>query len=50
VRATLDAQNEVAKVETRTDNPALTDLITESEYSEYADHGEILYDERGLPR
>ena len=25
VKATLDAQNEVAKVETRTDNPALTD-------------------------
>lgn len=44
VRATLDAQNEVAKVETRADNPALTDLITETEYSEYADHGEILTD------
>jgi hypothetical protein len=44
VRATLDAQNEVAKVETRTDNPALTELITETEYSDYADHGEILTD------
>lgn len=44
VRATLDAQNEIAKVETRTDNPALTDLITETEYSDYADHGEILTD------
>ena len=44
VKATLDAQNEVAKVETRTDNPALTDLNTETEYSDYADHGEILTD------
>lgn len=44
VKATLDAQNEVAKVETRTDNPALTGLNTETEYSEYADHGEILTD------
>jgi len=44
VRATLDAQNEVAKVETRTDNPALTDLVTETEYSDYADHGEIATD------
>jgi hypothetical protein len=44
VKATLDAQNEVAKVETRTDNPALTDMITETEYSDYADHGEIATD------
>jgi hypothetical protein len=44
VKATLDAQNEVAKVETRTDNPALTDLNSETEYSDYADHGEILTD------
>ena len=44
VRATLDAENEVAKVETRTDNPALSNLNTETEYSEYADHGEILTD------
>jgi hypothetical protein len=44
VRATLDSANEVAKVETRTDNPALRDLITETEYSGYADHGEILTD------
>ena len=41
VKATLDSQNMVAKVETRTDNPALTDMLTETEYSEYADHGEI---------
>jgi len=44
VKATLDAQHEVAKVETRTDNPALTDLVTETEYSGYADHGEIATD------
>jgi hypothetical protein len=44
VKATLDAQYEVAKVETRTDNPALTDMITETEYSGYADHGEIATD------
>ena len=44
VKATLDAQNEVAKVETRTDNPALTDTLTETEYSDYADHGEIATD------
>ncbi len=44
VKATLDAQNEVAKVETRTDNPALSELSTETEYSDYADHGEILTD------
>ena len=44
VKATLDAKYEVAKVETRTENPALTDLITETEYSDYADHGEIATD------
>jgi hypothetical protein len=44
VRATLDAQNEVAKVETRSDNPALAELNTETEYSGYADHGEIATD------
>jgi hypothetical protein len=44
VKATLDAQNEVAKVETRSDNPALAGLITETEYSDYADHGEIATD------
>jgi hypothetical protein len=44
VKATLDAQYEIAKVETRTDNPALTDLATETEYSDYADHGEIATD------
>jgi hypothetical protein len=44
VKATLDAQEEVAKVETQTDKPALSDLVTETEYSDYADHGEIATD------
>lgn len=44
VKATLNAKNEVAKVETRPDNPALAELLTETEYSDYADHGEILTD------
>jgi hypothetical protein len=41
VKATLDAKNEVTKVETRTDNPTLGEMLTETEYSDYADHGEI---------
>ena len=44
VKATLDAKLEVAKVETRSDNPALADLVTETEYSGYAEHGEIATD------
>jgi hypothetical protein len=44
VKARLDAQNEVAMVETQTDNPGLRGLISETEYSDYADHGEILTD------
>jgi hypothetical protein len=44
VKATLDAKNFVSKVETRTDNPALSDMVTETDYSGYADHGEILTD------
>ena len=41
VKATLDAKNFVTKVETQSDNPA---LITETEYSDYADHGQIQTD------
>lgn len=41
VKATLDGKNEVATVDTRSENPALSDLNTETEYSDYADHGEI---------
>lgn len=44
VTATLDAKYFVTKVETRPDNPALTNLVTETQYSDYADHGEILTD------
>jgi hypothetical protein len=44
VTATLDAKNLITKVETRPDNPALTNLVTETEYSDYADHGEVLTD------
>ncbi len=44
VKATLDAKNQVAKVETRTDNPVLGDMVTETTYSDYADRGEIQTD------
>jgi hypothetical protein len=44
VTATLDSQNQIAKVETRSDNPALNAMNTETEYSGYADHGEIATD------
>lgn len=44
VTATLDSKNLVTKVETRPENPALTNLATETEYSDYADHGEVLTD------
>jgi hypothetical protein len=44
VKATLDSKNLVTKVETRPDNPALANLATETEYSDYADRGEVLTD------
>jgi hypothetical protein len=44
VRATLDSKNFVTKVETKPDNPALSNMIREVEYSDYADHGEVLTD------
>lgn len=44
VTATLDSKNFITKVETRSDNPALSNMATETEYSDYADHGEILTD------
>jgi hypothetical protein len=44
VKATLDAKNFVTKVETRPDNPALSNMATETEYSDYADHGDVLTD------
>ena len=44
VKATLDANNLVTKVETRSDNAALANLATQTEYSSYADRGEVLSD------
>lgn len=44
VTATLDAKYLVTKVETRPDNPALTNMVTETQYSDYADHGDVLTD------
>lgn len=44
VKATLDSNNFVTKVETRPDNPALANLATQTDYSNYADRGEILTD------
>jgi hypothetical protein len=44
VKATLDAKNFITKVETQTDNPALNNLVREADYSDYADHGDILTD------
>lgn len=44
VTATLDAKNFITKVVTKPDNAAATDLVYEAEYSDYADHGEILTD------
>ena len=44
VKATLDSSNFVTRVETRPDNPALANLATETDYSDYADRGEVLTD------
>lgn len=44
VTATLDSKFLITKVETRPDNPALANMATETEYSDYADHGEVLTD------
>ena len=41
VRATLDANNLVTRVETRSDTPA---LVTQTDYANYADRAEILTD------
>ena len=42
VKALLDADNLVTKVETRPDDPGLANLAGEVEYSNYADRGEVL--------
>jgi hypothetical protein len=44
VRATIDSNNLISRVETRSDNPALAALMTQTEYSNYADRAEILTD------
>ena len=44
VKATLDARNLVTKVETRPDNAARANMAIEADYSEYADHAEVLTD------
>ena len=44
VKATLDANNLMTKVEARADNPALANLNWEADYSNYADHAEVLSD------
>lgn len=41
MKATLDAKNFITKVETQSDN---ANLVREAEYTDYADHGEILTD------
>ena len=44
LKATLDAKNLMTKVEARADNPALASLACAVEYSNYADHAEVLTD------
>ena len=44
VKATLDAKSFITRVETRADNPALANLVTDTQYSNYADHAEVLTD------
>jgi hypothetical protein len=44
VRATLDSNSLVTKVETRPDTPALAALATQTEYSNYTDRAEVLTD------
>lgn len=44
LKATLDRNNLITKVEARADNAALANLNSEAEYSNYADHAEVLTD------
>ena len=44
VKVTLNAKQQVARVETRADNPVFGDTITETTYSDYKDLGEIQTD------
>jgi glyoxylase-like metal-dependent hydrolase (beta-lactamase superfamily II) len=44
MKATLNAKNQVERVETRTDNPVLGDMVTETTYSDYKELSEITTD------
>jgi hypothetical protein len=44
VKATLDANSLVTRVETRADGPALASLATQTDYANYADRAEVLTD------
>ena len=44
IKATLNAKNQVERVETRTNDPVLGDMITETTYSDYKDISEITTD------
>ena len=44
VKATLDANYFITRVETRADSPALASLATQTEYANYADRAEVLTD------
>jgi hypothetical protein len=44
VKATLDANSLMTKVEARADNAALANLNSEADYSNYTDHAEVLTD------
>jgi hypothetical protein len=44
MKATLDANNLMTKVEARADSQALANLNWEADYSNYADHAEVLTD------
>ena len=50
MKATLDSNSLITKVETRPDSPALTALATVTEYSNYADRAEVLTDIRSPGR
>ena len=44
VKATLNTKNQPERVETRTNNPALVNMVTETTYSDYKDLSEITTD------
>lgn len=44
VKATLNPKNQVERVETRTNDPVLGDMVTETTYSDYKDLSEITTD------